>query len=185
MRSWFLFKNIEYVCEYPRITTHTWVLLFMKSMKFEKISTKNCSNVLILVIFCMLLASWFGRNELRTHMTSVQSIDFARRYCVYLCLTRWDTKSWDNWSSRQYQQRMRSLIAKFMGPIWGPPGPCRPQMGPMLAPWTLLSGVVWMNTAKPSIYYHSLCLVLFCCATQFIDIFLSFFIDTRVIECQS
>ena len=27
-----------------------------------------------------------------------------------------------------------------MGPIWGPPGFCRPQMGPMLAPWTLLSG---------------------------------------------
>ena len=34
-----------------------------------------------------------------------------------------------------------SQIAKFMGPTWGPPGPCRPQMGPMLAPWTLLSGV--------------------------------------------
>ena len=31
-------------------------------------------------------------------------------------------------------------IAKFMGPTWGPPGSWRPQMGPMLAPWTLLSG---------------------------------------------
>ena len=31
-------------------------------------------------------------------------------------------------------------IARFMGPTWGPPGPCRPQMGPMLVPWTLLSG---------------------------------------------
>ena len=29
-----------------------------------------------------------------------------------------------------------------MGPIWGPPGSCRPQMGPMLAPWTLLWGKV-------------------------------------------
>ena len=29
-----------------------------------------------------------------------------------------------------------------MGPTWGPPGPCRSQMGPMLAPWTLLSGMV-------------------------------------------
>ena len=36
---------------------------------------------------------------------------------------------------------MTSLIAKFMGPLWGPPGSCRPQMGPMLAPWTLLSGL--------------------------------------------
>ena len=34
-----------------------------------------------------------------------------------------------------------SQISKFMGPTWGPPGSCRPQMGPILAPWTLLSGV--------------------------------------------
>ena len=32
----------------------------------------------------------------------------------------------------------RSQITKFMGPTWGPPGSCRPQIGPMLAPWTLL-----------------------------------------------
>ena len=32
-------------------------------------------------------------------------------------------------------------IAKFMGQTWGPPGSCRPQMVPMLAPWILLSGV--------------------------------------------
>ena len=31
-------------------------------------------------------------------------------------------------------------IAISMGPTWGPPGSCRLQMGPMLAPWTLLSG---------------------------------------------
>ena len=31
-------------------------------------------------------------------------------------------------------------IAKLMGPTWGPPGSCQPQMGPMLAPSTLLSG---------------------------------------------
>ena len=35
---------------------------------------------------------------------------------------------------------METQIAKFMGPTWGPPGSCRPQMGPMLAPWTLLLG---------------------------------------------
>ena len=34
-----------------------------------------------------------------------------------------------------------SQTARFMGPTWGPPGSCRPQMGPMLAPWTLLSGM--------------------------------------------
>ena len=29
-------------------------------------------------------------------------------------------------------------ITKFIEPTWGPPWSCRPQMGPMFAPWTLL-----------------------------------------------
>ena len=33
-----------------------------------------------------------------------------------------------------------SLITRFMGPTWGPPGADRIQVGPMLAPWILLSG---------------------------------------------
>ena len=37
--------------------------------------------------------------------------------------------------------RIMSLIARFMGPTWGPSGADRTQVGPMLAPWTLLSGV--------------------------------------------
>ena len=36
-------------------------------------------------------------------------------------------------------------IAKFMGSTWGPPGSSRPQVSPMLAPWTFLSG-----TMRPS-----------------------------------
>ena len=36
-------------------------------------------------------------------------------------------------------------ITRFMGPTWGPPGSCRPQMGPMLAPWTLLLGYRCIN----------------------------------------
>ena len=33
-----------------------------------------------------------------------------------------------------------TLIARFVGPTWGPSGADRTQVGPMLAPWTLLSG---------------------------------------------
>ena len=33
-----------------------------------------------------------------------------------------------------------TLIARLMGPTWGPSGTDRAQVGPMLAPWTLLSG---------------------------------------------
>ena len=36
----------------------------------------------------------------------------------------------------------QSLITRFMWPTWGPPGSCRPQVGPMLATWTLLSGIL-------------------------------------------
>ena len=41
----------------------------------------------------------------------------------------------------------RSQIARFMGPTWGPPESCRSKMGPMLAPWILLSGLIygWTN----------------------------------------
>ena len=35
---------------------------------------------------------------------------------------------------------MATLIARFMRPTWGPSGADRTQVGPMLAPWTLLSG---------------------------------------------
>ena len=34
---------------------------------------------------------------------------------------------------------MLTQIARFMGPTWGPPGSYRPQMGPILALWILLS----------------------------------------------
>ena len=46
------------------------------------------------------------------------------------------------WCQLTSLYRSQSPIAKFMGPTWGPPGSCRPQMGPMLAPWTLLSGML-------------------------------------------
>ena len=35
---------------------------------------------------------------------------------------------------------LTTLITRFMGPTWGPPGAARTQVGPMLAPWILLSG---------------------------------------------
>ena len=34
-----------------------------------------------------------------------------------------------------------SQIARFIWPRWGPPGSDRARVGPMLAPWTLLTGI--------------------------------------------
>ena len=41
-----------------------------------------------------------------------------------------------------------------MGPTRGPPGSCQPQMGPMLAPWTLLLGWVLIHV-QPWLKYDS------------------------------
>ena len=35
---------------------------------------------------------------------------------------------------------LRTLIARFVGTTWGPSGAGKTQVGPMLPPWTLLSG---------------------------------------------
>ena len=51
-----------------------------------------------------------------------------------------------------------SLIAMFMGPSWGPSGADRTQVGPMLAPWTLLSGVIYssMDSIIWKLSWHTL-----------------------------
>ena len=50
------------------------------------------------------------------------------------------------------------LIAKFMGPTWGPSGADRTQVGSMLAPWTLLSGLVsGANTSVTIMMTHVGC----------------------------
>ena len=41
--------------------------------------------------------------------------------------------------------RVISRIARLMGPTWGPYGVVRTQVGPMLSPWTLLSGMFHMG----------------------------------------
>ena len=53
-------------------------------------------------------------------------------------VTKWAQK-WGLFCCTEYSNKA-TQIAKFMGPTWSPPGSCRPQMGPMLTPWTLLSG---------------------------------------------
>ena len=48
-----------------------------------------------------------------------------------------------------------TLIARFMGPIWGPSGADRTQVGPMLAPWTLLSGKLCVNREIYLVVYQA------------------------------
>ena len=48
-----------------------------------------------------------------------------------------------------------------MGPTWGPSGTDRAQVGPMLAPWTLLNGIsTYVHTVTVKSYERGLCV---CC----------------------
>ena len=53
---------------------------------------------------------------------------------------------------------MINHVAKFTGPTWGPPGSSRPQMGPMLAPRTLLWGKLFTHIII-LFYIHSLAII--------------------------
>ena len=59
-----------------------------------------------------------------------------------------------------------SLIVRFMGPIWGPSGADRTQVGPMLAPWTLLSVFPW-NTLNRCLTYKWYLLWVQCLACTY------------------
>ena len=52
---------------------------------------------------------------------------------------------------RLFRRKRGPLIARFMGPTWGPPWSCRSQVGPILAPWTLLSGGIF-NSVVSSVH---------------------------------
>ena len=65
----------------------------------------------------------YGKDIFRLQaMIHTRVTDIARQVKAYKLLFFW-------WIAFQ--------IAKLMGPTWGPPGSCRSQMYPMLAPWTL------------------------------------------------
>ena len=46
------------------------------------------------------------------------------------------------WNSDSTVSNVPSLITRFMGLTWDPSGADRTQVGPMLTPWTLLSGLL-------------------------------------------
>ena len=86
-------------------------------------------------------------------------------YTTHYCLNKWWHKptmyvcvTWpynvNTWRPRQNGRHLpdnpdSKVHGAHLGPTWGPPGSCRPQMDPMLAPWTLLSGDIfkfsWMK----------------------------------------
>ena len=69
-------------------------------------------------------------NDILINVLSLSNVDLSSKLFYGICL----------WAIPQEVPMNLTQIAKFMGPTWGPPGSCGPQLGPMLAPWTLQSG---------------------------------------------
>ena len=61
-------------------------------------------------------------------------------------------RSWNNGMRCMSLYILTTQIARSMGPTWGPPGSCRSQMGPMLVPWTLLSGYISRNSTQLALW---------------------------------
>ena len=114
----------------------------LKKIHLKTLSAKWRPSCLILNV----LRGWYCLTITRSMITQI--CDHGNQ-CIMVQLSMFITAG--SWNCLIVSKKMVTQftyytvitqIAKFMGPTWGPPGSCRPQMGPMLAPWSLLSGNV-------------------------------------------
>ena len=103
-----------------------------------KISYSVKNSVQIRSQFCTCHDSWAVMACAKLWPDWIMKIKFKIQN-VFTRFHLWAHKAFMEWI-RVCKQA--SQIARFMGSTWGPPGSYRPQMGAMLAPWTLLSGMV-------------------------------------------
>ena len=61
---------------------------------------------------------------------------------IYIYIYTWYISNAGTVGVHRVWKQWYPLIARFMGPTWGPSGADRTQVGPMLAPWILLSGSI-------------------------------------------
>ena len=119
---------------YPQIfLSHMWNVITstVPAHDLPPIGSMTSANTVLKNFGPIYMQNW----QLKMHnQIPIKALSELSHKCVGFC-----------WS-------LYSQITKFMGLTWGPPGSCRPQMGPMLAPWTLLSGLICLG----DVWYHCL-----------------------------
>ena len=167
-------KVDQKVCE----TWHMiiWILHFFifKTIKSTLFSIKPDQTIFVSVSwYSYQQYVWYSPENIR--MTSWSSLLVGRKYCLLAdCYIRNSYQYAANDYSKQLGQTSCqsirqplhyglakdsfniSLIASFTGPTWGPSGADRTQVGPMLAPWTLLFGIVFHFESMASFKRRSL-----------------------------
>ena len=112
------------------------IILTLDSAAIVPAMLVGCSNMLLPLLKC---TQWFNKN---CHHNEIANLNIMSEVILSVnSETGWRFKCVLVHEDNMLLLLLESIqIAKFMGPTWGPPGSCRPQMDPMLAPWTLLSG---------------------------------------------
>ena len=109
-------------------------------------------NITIVLMFRLISNEHrWGRSIRSTIQLSQDTGDVDKnlimlKYCPYvdqppLIVIGWNHRH-ASWHCPRLFLYAYTLIARFVGPTWGPSRADRTQVGPMLAPWTLLSGYV-------------------------------------------
>ena len=106
----------------------------------------KCVRMLCRVTWILCIPVWlFGPAFDKLHETAGKIMPFIIQYCRSVnVLVWWCNTMVPEQNGWQFVDNKSTCIfvnwIKFMGPTLGPCGADRTQVGPMLAPWTLLSG---------------------------------------------
>ena len=112
-----------------------------------KITTWKCCLLHFGQFFETRCVIWYSLSIIawgnRHHWFLCYNVIFLSRtgYCgPYGCVDAIDAPCGAGFWKAAYKLEEIPLIARFLGPTWGPPGADRTQVGPILAPWISLSG---------------------------------------------
>ena len=114
---------------------------------YRTISTRYFCIVFCFVLFCRKYYSML-RVFSKYLMYLLGMVNFAQEN-VYIFYIHYHFQTKIVLTSKTSHKSLPFQIARFMGPTGGPLGSCRPQLGPMLAPWTLLLGITTDDLEAP------------------------------------
>ena len=110
---------------------------------YAEIYGKNISNGPIRMVMAAKKACWNKVGQVRIPVVFV----FVRKYKI-----------------QNFHQ-----ITKFVEPTWGPPGFCRPQMGPMLVPLILISASLQARGANTTHHIYQAVSFMFWCGGSLLE----------------
>ena len=122
--EWHVFPlSLSYSCDLQ------WTFLFKypRSREF-RLNIGDCYGIINAACFCHHHQSYWCIHGLNGNVMRG----------TWVCMT----KCYFGISSPKTYHKA-SLIARLMGPTWGPPGADKTQARPMMAPWALLSGITF------------------------------------------